>query len=227
MCSHGAGATPKRTSAIWGSWIGYSPEPTRWSDKDAICCGAKCRDWHLTDKPPAPEFVAYWTNNGQKAVLGLDLTNRPRPSLSPIGLTTDKRLCWGWISRQRLTQSGHGLGVPSRDWSKSFRPPGAARSMYIILCRELCENEIQDLACRRHTSQVTTMAKAKKRVATRKKSSKRGKASARPARKKAAKRTKPKQAKSKVRAPRNPWPRNSGHRRSRQGRHQQNRQDKW
>ena len=43
------------------------------------------------------------------------------------------------------------------------------------------------------------MAKAKKRVATRKKSSKRGKASARPARKKAAKRTKPKQAKSKVR----------------------------
>ena len=43
------------------------------------------------------------------------------------------------------------------------------------------------------------MAKAKKRVATRKKSSKRGKASAKPARKKAAKRTTPKQAKSKVR----------------------------
>jgi hypothetical protein len=33
---------------------------------------AQC--WHLTDKPPAPEFVAYWTNNGQKAVLGLDLS---------------------------------------------------------------------------------------------------------------------------------------------------------
>src|SRR5450759_1642755 len=32
-------------------------------------------------------------------------TNRPRPSLSPIGLTTDKRLRWGWISRQRLTHS--------------------------------------------------------------------------------------------------------------------------
>ena len=43
------------------------------------------------------------------------------------------------------------------------------------------------------------MAKAKKRVATRKKRSKRGKANAKPARKKAAKRTKPKQAKSKVR----------------------------
>ena len=42
------------------------------------------------------------------------------------------------------------------------------------------------------------MAKAKKRVATRKKSSKRGKASAKPARKKAAKRTMPKGAKSKV-----------------------------
>jgi hypothetical protein len=43
------------------------------------------------------------------------------------------------------------------------------------------------------------MARAKKRVATRKKSSKRGKASTKPARKKAAKRTPPKQAKSKVR----------------------------
>jgi hypothetical protein len=43
------------------------------------------------------------------------------------------------------------------------------------------------------------MAKAKKRVATRKKSSKRGKASAKPTRKTAAKRTTPKQAKSKVR----------------------------
>ncbi len=43
------------------------------------------------------------------------------------------------------------------------------------------------------------MAKAKKRVASRKKSSKRRKARAKPTRKTAAKRTKPKQAKSKVR----------------------------
>ena len=43
------------------------------------------------------------------------------------------------------------------------------------------------------------MAKAKKRVATRKKNSKRGKASSKPARKKAAKRTAPKSGKSKVR----------------------------
>ena len=43
------------------------------------------------------------------------------------------------------------------------------------------------------------MAKAKKRVAARKKSSKRGKASAKPTRKKAAKRATPKKAKSKVR----------------------------
>jgi hypothetical protein len=42
------------------------------------------------------------------------------------------------------------------------------------------------------------MAKAKKRVATRKKSSKRRKASVKPARKTAAKRTTPKKAKSKV-----------------------------
>jgi hypothetical protein len=43
------------------------------------------------------------------------------------------------------------------------------------------------------------MAKAKKQVAARQKSSKRGKASAKPARKKAAKRAMPKKAKSKVR----------------------------
>ena len=43
------------------------------------------------------------------------------------------------------------------------------------------------------------MAKAKKRVAARKKSSKRGKASARPARKMAAKHAMPKKAKSKIR----------------------------
>ena len=43
------------------------------------------------------------------------------------------------------------------------------------------------------------MAKAKKRVAARKKSSKRGKASARPARKMAAKHATPKKAKSKIR----------------------------
>jgi hypothetical protein len=43
------------------------------------------------------------------------------------------------------------------------------------------------------------MAKAKKRVAARKASSKRGKASANPARKKAAKRVTPKKVKSKVR----------------------------
>jgi hypothetical protein len=23
--------------------------------------------WHFADKPTAPEFVAYWTNNGQKS----------------------------------------------------------------------------------------------------------------------------------------------------------------
>jgi len=28
--------------------------------------------WHLTDKPTAPIFVAYWTNNGQKSAQGLN-----------------------------------------------------------------------------------------------------------------------------------------------------------
>ncbi len=48
------------------------------------------------------------------------------------------------------------------------------------------------------------MAKAKKRVATRKKSSKRGKASAKAARAKTGKRAKPKQAKAKVRGAKKP-----------------------
>src|SRR5450830_850728 len=40
---------------------------------------------HLTDKPPAPEFVAYWTNNGQKAALGLDLSAAIDPTDGVIG----------------------------------------------------------------------------------------------------------------------------------------------
>ena len=39
--------------------------------------------WHLTDKPPAPEFVAYWTNNGQKAALGLYLSAAIDPKRTP------------------------------------------------------------------------------------------------------------------------------------------------
>jgi hypothetical protein len=35
-------------------------------------CDKKVRFWHLTDKPTAPSFVAYWTNNGQRSVLTLD-----------------------------------------------------------------------------------------------------------------------------------------------------------
>jgi hypothetical protein len=30
------------------------------------------RYWHLTDKPTAPGFVGFWTNNGQMAALGLN-----------------------------------------------------------------------------------------------------------------------------------------------------------
>jgi hypothetical protein len=36
---------------------------------------------HLTDKPPSPGFVAYWTNNGQKAALGLDLSAAIDPKM--------------------------------------------------------------------------------------------------------------------------------------------------
>jgi hypothetical protein len=36
--------------------------------------------WHLVDKPTAPAFVRYWTNNGQRATLGLDgsVANDPK-----------------------------------------------------------------------------------------------------------------------------------------------------
>ena len=30
------------------------------------------RYWHLTDKPTAPDFVAYWGNNGQRVAQGLN-----------------------------------------------------------------------------------------------------------------------------------------------------------
>jgi hypothetical protein len=32
------------------------------------------RYWHIADNPTAPAFVAYWTNNGQKAALEIDLS---------------------------------------------------------------------------------------------------------------------------------------------------------
>jgi len=30
--------------------------------------------WHIADIPTAPEFVRFWSNSGQKAALGLDLS---------------------------------------------------------------------------------------------------------------------------------------------------------
>jgi hypothetical protein len=33
---------------------------------------ARCRYWHFADKPTAPDFVAYWTNNGQRSALTLN-----------------------------------------------------------------------------------------------------------------------------------------------------------
>src|ERR1019366_6763965 len=35
---------------------------------------------HITDKPPAPEFVGYWTNNGQRLVRALNgsVANDPK-----------------------------------------------------------------------------------------------------------------------------------------------------
>jgi hypothetical protein len=61
------------------------------------------RYWHLTDKPPAPGFVAYWTNNGQKAALGLDLSaaNDPKRSSGP----DDSAYCAAQLGRKRVLAS--------------------------------------------------------------------------------------------------------------------------
>jgi hypothetical protein len=49
------------------------PPPAR----ECYECGCRLlrctgRYWHFADKPTAPGFVAYWTNNGQRAALGLN-----------------------------------------------------------------------------------------------------------------------------------------------------------
>jgi hypothetical protein len=52
---------------------------------------ANVRLWHLTEKPPATQFVAYWTNNGQKAALGLDLSaaNDPKRTFARLDLVAN------------------------------------------------------------------------------------------------------------------------------------------
>src|SRR5450631_3170312 len=56
--------------------------------------------WHLTDKPPAPEFVAYWTNNGQKAALGLDLS----AAIDPTATSASISCCSGETSPSPLSK---------------------------------------------------------------------------------------------------------------------------
>ena len=48
-----------------------------------LCCSARVRLWHLADKPTAAEFVAYRTNNGQRAALALNkyAANDPKATL--------------------------------------------------------------------------------------------------------------------------------------------------
>ena len=40
--------------------------------EESSCQLGAVHTWHLTDKPTAPSFVAYWTNNGQRAAPGLN-----------------------------------------------------------------------------------------------------------------------------------------------------------
>jgi hypothetical protein len=43
--------------------------------------------WHLADIPAAPAFVRYWTNNGQRATLGLNgsAANDPKQTWKLLG----------------------------------------------------------------------------------------------------------------------------------------------
>jgi len=54
------------------------------------------RYWHLADNPTVPAFVGYWTNNGQRAELGLNgsaAIDPYRPSNLPytVALARDNR----------------------------------------------------------------------------------------------------------------------------------------
>src|ERR1039458_6053132 len=53
-------------------------------------------------------------------------------NLSPIGLTTDKRLRWAWISRQRLTQQ---------------RPWLCTAAMVLMPCSALSKYSFEPLRC--------------------------------------------------------------------------------
>jgi hypothetical protein len=74
---------------------GYVEEPWR--------IRANCFDLLLLTCSPTCQIMC------RMSVIGTSRTNRRHQVLSPIGPTTDKRLHWGWISRQRLTHKRHWL----------------------------------------------------------------------------------------------------------------------
>ena len=73
------------------------------------------RYWHLTDKPPAPEFVAYWTNNGQKAALGLDLSAAIDPERTSEALGASRNASPSELLAQNRSQNVGIVVRPRRD----------------------------------------------------------------------------------------------------------------
>ena len=49
------------------------------------------RLWHFADKPTTPGFVAYWTNNGQRAAFALCV---PKTSSNTLELAGPRWLTW-------------------------------------------------------------------------------------------------------------------------------------
>ena len=57
---------------------------------EVLFAAVRCRCWHFADKSTAPEFVRYWTNNGQRPARRLNgsaAKDLPHPRLSAIGVT--------------------------------------------------------------------------------------------------------------------------------------------
>jgi len=65
------------------------------------------RLWHFADKPTTPGFVAYWTNNGQRAAFALCV---PKTSSNTLELAGPRWLTW----RRLVCSSSPSATISSR-----------------------------------------------------------------------------------------------------------------
>ena len=80
------------------------------------CCLLRCigRDWHFADKPTAPGFVAYWSNNGQRLALGPDSSAANDPK------RTNEGAVYAGVRKARL-------GAVAQDFRFRLRLPDRGR----------------------------------------------------------------------------------------------------